>query len=131
MYDKFDQLVCELAQHQGIDTLIFQHEMGKERSVSEILDTREDSYNHLVRIVPGNFVKQPWYQWNERYPTIWFVQQHGFLVDTKCCLDFELDTENLNLVKLKGKKSDKTKEKEQDQTMKIVMDEPDEKKTTS
>src|SRR6185437_4606247 len=99
MYDRFDQMICTMAKRQGIDTLIFQHEMGSHRSVSEILDTRDDSYQHLIRITGRNFVERPWYSPDKTYPTIWFAKQDGFLVDGQCCLDFEWDNQPLSIVR--------------------------------
>jgi len=51
IHDHYDQIICSLAKDLGIDTIIFQHEIGETRSVSEILDIRTYSYDHLVRIV--------------------------------------------------------------------------------
>lgn len=96
MHDDFDQDICEMAREYEIDTVIFQHEPGSKRAVSEILDTRPDTYQHLVRITNRNFIERPWYKWSTIYPTIWFVKKDGFLVNSQCCIDFEFEDAEFN-----------------------------------
>jgi hypothetical protein len=47
--DGLDQPLCNLARKLGIDTLILQSEVGRRDAVTEILDTRSDSYTHLCQ----------------------------------------------------------------------------------
>lgn len=65
--DFMDQSLCRLAQYFGYDTVLLQREVGKERVVSEILDTRprEVSYKSF------RFVDNPTYRFNTVVPTIW------------------------------------------------------------
>ncbi len=50
--DRFDQPLCTLARHVGIDCLILTHMVGKTRLVTEILDTRDrtESYAAIYRL---------------------------------------------------------------------------------
>jgi hypothetical protein len=49
-HDGWDQPLCRWARSLKIDCLIFQHELGKHRGVTEILDTRVDSYSQLINV---------------------------------------------------------------------------------
>lgn len=78
-HDWMDQSICNMARNQGIDTLIFQHTIGKGRAVTELLDTRADSYSYLYRVTGRNTLARPWYVPNAQYPTIWFPTTDGFV----------------------------------------------------
>lgn len=45
--DKLDQPLCKLAQELGYDLLILTHMVGSHQIVTEVLDTRENSFKHL------------------------------------------------------------------------------------
>jgi hypothetical protein len=49
--DRFDQSICIMAKHLGIDCIIFTHMVGRTQIVSELLDTRDRavSYSSIVR----------------------------------------------------------------------------------
>lgn len=67
MWDYLDQYICHAARRVGYDTVIFQRELGVERVVTEILDTRPRSRTMRChsdfRLVPDSETNQ----------TIWFV----------------------------------------------------------
>jgi hypothetical protein len=92
-HDDFDQEICKMARDLNIDTLILQHEIGETRAVTEILDTREDSYENLVRID----TKKELYKVNQKYPTIFFLD-NGFITNMKCN-KIDIDRDNLNILK--------------------------------
>ena len=94
-HDFLDQTICKWGRLLGVDTIILQHEVGEKRSVTEILDTREDSYSHLVR-QPD--VKE-WWKSSDTYPTTWFAE-YGFVTGDTCCNDFTVDPANVNKVRL-------------------------------
>lgn len=93
-HDYIDQVICRYARQLGIDTLIIQREIGEYRAVTEILDTRSDSYSRLVR-VEGT---QDWYKPSSRYPTIWFTDQ-GFISNGGITHDFNIDPTDSDIVK--------------------------------
>lgn len=78
-HDFLDQPICEEARKRGIDTIILQHEVGEYRSVTEILDTRLNSYEHVIDLDEEN-IKVENLPIVERYPTIWFTD-NGLLTD--------------------------------------------------
>lgn len=94
IHDDFDGDICKMARELKIDTLLLQHEIGETRAVTEILDTRIDSYDNLVRI-SGD--KKEWYKVSKKYPTIWFLD-NGFITNMKC-KKIDIDREDVNLVK--------------------------------
>lgn len=49
--DRFDQPICLMARHLGIDCIILTHMIGDHRIVSEVMDSRsrEESYGNIVR----------------------------------------------------------------------------------
>lgn len=79
-YDNLDQPLCQFAQFLGVDTLLFQHEMGEKRAVSEILDTRPRSEDYLYKAIGRT---TPWWEVSPRYPTIWF-KKYGFVTTGPC-----------------------------------------------
>lgn len=91
LHDHYDQEICKWAKILEIDTIVFQHEIRETRSVSEILDTRNFSYDHLVRIEGEK--EEKWYDISEKYPTIWFID-NGFVRLT----NFKIDRKYLNKV---------------------------------
>lgn len=46
--DRFDQLICKKSRQENIDIVIFSTMTGYNRIVSEILDTRKDTFDHLI-----------------------------------------------------------------------------------
>ena len=91
--DDFDQDICKMARELKIDTLILQHEIGETRAVTEILDTRENTYDNLIRVEE----RKNWYKISKKYPTIWFLD-NGFITNIKC-KKIDIDREDVNLVK--------------------------------
>ena len=91
--DDIDQEICTYATLLGLDTIILQHEVGEYRAVSEILDTRADSYCHLFRVKEA----RSWYAPSKKYPTIWFTDD-GFVTDKGATHDFKIDAEKMNTV---------------------------------
>lgn len=90
-HDFVDQILCHLvADTRGtrfdtlIDTFVFQHEIGENRSVSEILDTRSNSYSFLkyVHTTPFHAL-----QGNELSATVhsWFVPDDFKAKDNRSC----------------------------------------------
>lgn len=75
--DSFDQPICQYAKFLGIDTVVLQHEKGEKRSVSEVLDTRDDSYEYLTTV---STLTSSWFDVSPRYNTIWFPS-YGFVSD--------------------------------------------------
>ena len=98
VYDLYDQPICEFARLLNIDTIILQHEKGEYRSVSEILDTRPNSYSHLVSVGgEGNWFSDI----SDRYSATWFLE-YGFITKEsgyKIVNDFYIDYDDLNRVK--------------------------------
>ena len=92
-HDDFDQDICKMAQSLKIDTLLLQHEMGETRAVTEILDTRDNTYDNLVRVENP----KEWYKISKKYSTIWFLD-NGFITNMKC-KKIDIDREDVNLVK--------------------------------
>lgn len=76
IYDGFDQPICKQARYLGLDTVILQHQPGEYRAVTEILDTRDDAYNYLVRTTNDTGSWFP--NHNKKYNTIWFPS-YGFV----------------------------------------------------
>jgi hypothetical protein len=89
-HDFLDTIIYDLACKQGLDTVILQHEIGETRSVTEILDVRRDSLNHLFKL-PHELVPEiniPYYEdeqlfqetsrYHSKYATTWFSDD-GFL----------------------------------------------------
>jgi hypothetical protein len=73
LWDYLDQYICKAARKQGYDTIILQREFGKDRVVTEILDTRskKKSYDNLCFL-------EPEIASSKKYPTIWF-EDFGFI----------------------------------------------------
>jgi glutamate synthase domain-containing protein 3 len=44
--------IYKAAKKHGLDTVILQHELGEYRAVTEIVDTRKDSQNHVYKLPP-------------------------------------------------------------------------------
>jgi len=95
IHDFLDQPMCKMARELKIDTVIFQHEIGETRAVTEILDVRENTYDNLVRI--NKKLNKPWYKISKKYPTIWFLDD-GFITNMKC-KKIDIDRDDLNIVK--------------------------------
>lgn len=108
-FDDIDQNICLFGRSLGLDTIIFQHEIGEYRSVTEILDTREDSYDHIVRL--GEGIRKSWFNNQDevdeedplfKYNTIWF-KDYGFIIEQDNQLeklyDFFVDKNDINKVK--------------------------------
>lgn len=79
VHDHYDQIICNLARALQYDTILLQHEIGQSRSVTEVLDVRENSYEFLYRTPPRS-VDQPWFPQSKtsQFPTIWFTS-YGFI----------------------------------------------------
>lgn len=45
--DELDQPLCQAAQYLGYDIIILTNMIGSHQVVTEVLDTRDDSYSHL------------------------------------------------------------------------------------
>lgn len=77
IHDWMDQPICTMAAELGYDTVIFQREIAKTigmdsaEAVSEILDVRANSYEHLYNL-SDSIVVEPWKNFNPNYPTVWF-----------------------------------------------------------
>ena len=69
-FDHLDQPLCRLARRAGFDTLIFQHEAGRGRPISEILDTRANSYDYLISTQKEEGV--PWWPLAKGLATVYF-----------------------------------------------------------
>ena len=78
-----------------IDTIILQHEISEFRVVSEILDTRVETYSHLFRTTTPRL----WYTPSEKYPAVWFTD-NGFVTGGDITHNFKIDTSDLNIVKV-------------------------------
>ena len=63
-HDYLNQYICRSASLLGVNTVIIQREIGEYRAVTEILDTRDDSYSHLVRV---------------NTPQGWYIPSRGIL----------------------------------------------------
>lgn len=68
MYQYLDQYICQLANAEGYDTVLFQRELSADGVATEILDTRDrkDSYNSICH--ETNFQIAPP---ETAYPRIW------------------------------------------------------------
>jgi hypothetical protein len=97
IHDWLDQDICKMARHARIDTVVIQREVGERRCVTELLDTRDHSYSHLIRVMDRDALSSPWYQPNPLYPTVWFMKDNGFV---SCCptKDLKINGENGNRV---------------------------------
>ena len=73
-HDKYDQTICNLAKELGFDTIVLQHEIGNNDSVTEILHTGKFSKN-LVEINGITLFKEQ----QKIYPKIWFPKENGLL----------------------------------------------------
>jgi len=74
-FDLLDQPICRLAKFLHLDTIVLQREMGEYRAVTEILDTRKDSFQYLIRAVPPLANKNDSW-WTPTIPlceTVWFL----------------------------------------------------------
>ena len=96
MHDFMDQDICNMAAEFKIDTVILQHEIGETRSVSEILDVRNNSYNYLTKVNNNN---KSWYTPNVKYSTIWFTD-NGFVTSNSSCQTADIDYDDINIVKI-------------------------------
>ena len=67
--DALDGSVCKLAALLGIDTIVLQHEVGSFDCVTEILDARENSVDHICSLNVMNSYKH-----NDDFPKIWFLE---------------------------------------------------------
>lgn len=76
--DWMDQPLCQMAQHQGIDILVFQHEIGGNHANTEILCTSE-SWRDLLFTSDNVFTTLQGKQ-TPTYPTIWFPADNGVVV---------------------------------------------------
>lgn len=45
--DYLDQILCKIAKLHGYDVIILTHMVGSHQVVTEVLDTRNDSFSHL------------------------------------------------------------------------------------
>jgi hypothetical protein len=45
--DKYDQILCKIGSTLGYDIIIFESIIGSHQAVTEVLDTRTDSFSHL------------------------------------------------------------------------------------
>lgn len=81
LHDFLDQPLCNLAKELEIDTIILQHEIGEFRAVSEILDTRENTYDYLTKMDIENRCWNP----DIKYATIWFTD-YGFYDEKGKCI---------------------------------------------
>jgi hypothetical protein len=86
LHDFLDQPLCNLARELNIDTIILQHEIGEYRAVSEVLDTRENSYDYLIRVEDSS----PCWLPNLKYSTVWFPE-YGLVDENGCCKNIEID----------------------------------------
>lgn len=86
--DRLDQYICLVGRFAGFNTFLFQHEIGDRRSVTEILDMRDNPHHYLHQAPPqtpqfervikptpklgtGGFVNVA--RWNDPYlATVWF-----------------------------------------------------------
>ncbi len=76
-FDWLDQPICNMAVEQGIDTILVQHEIGGRDCVTEILDVRKDSVNHLYEL--SGIVQQRPPKEKDPYPKIWFPHDDGIV----------------------------------------------------
>ncbi len=74
-HDFLDQYICVLAEAAGYDSVILQREVGEYRVVTEIMDTRQDSYSHLYKVP---LEKDSWLPIDKFHPTIWYTN-YGLL----------------------------------------------------
>lgn len=100
LHDILDSSICRFAYNLGIDTIILQHEVGEINAVTEILDTRLNSYDHLISL-------EGEHQWfdvqNPKYIAIWFLN-YGFITRDQNgqyheINDYYIDSDDMNLVK--------------------------------
>lgn len=73
-FDDLDQPICRLAERNSIDTVIFQHEIGGNDCVTEIMDTRQDWQKHLHEFRDPIIVPR---KYPSKYPKIWFPRDDG------------------------------------------------------
>jgi hypothetical protein len=88
--DDLDGPICKLASYLGITTIILQHEVGSNDCVTEILDTRANSVDHLCtipRVASRTSIEN-------RESKIWYVDdgllvvdKSGFAVPVKTTVD--------------------------------------------
>jgi len=73
LHDYLDQAICFYGRDAGYDTFLFQREYGTTRMVTELLDVRAFSEQHLFRLkTPAKF------PFSSKYPTVWFTE-FGFV----------------------------------------------------
>lgn len=74
-FDPFDQPICKTGARLGIDTIIFQHEIGGHDAVTEIMDTRKDWKKHLYEI-PNVIIQR---RTPSPHSKIWFPRDDGIV----------------------------------------------------
>jgi hypothetical protein len=70
--DRTDQYLCLLGTKAGFDTFVFQHEVGEGRSVTEIVDMREQPHKYLREIPPTRLTNNTFYKrfWSPEKPLL-------------------------------------------------------------
>jgi hypothetical protein len=71
--DFLDGMICKLARLLGVDTIVLQHEVGSFDAVTEVLDARENSVDHLCSLNVINTTYSSATN-SEEFPKIWFLQ---------------------------------------------------------
>lgn len=89
-HDWMDQKICTMAQILNIDCILLQREVGEFRVVSELLDTRLNSYDYLIRVSDRNTLQNPFIKPDEIYPTVWFREEQGFIYNQKVVFNVHL-----------------------------------------
>jgi hypothetical protein len=76
--DFLDAAICRLARLLKIDTVILQHEVGSFDAVTEVLDARENSVDHICSIDVTDSAEKKLHQ-EKMFPKIWFLE-NGIIV---------------------------------------------------
>jgi hypothetical protein len=96
IHDFLDLELYKLAIQQRIDTIVLQHEIGEYNSVTEILDTRPDSWKNVyklpIELTPDirsatDEYKEEKLQKTNKYSKVWFLDD-GFLYNIRGSLTF-------------------------------------------
>lgn len=77
--DDYDQIICKMAKELGFDTIVLQHEMGNNDSVTEIIHT--GNFKENLNEINGLTIST---EQQALYPKIWFPKENGLLyIDEK------------------------------------------------
>lgn len=118
VHDELDQNICHVARYLKLDSVLIQREVGEFDTVTEILDTRPDSYDHLycytkekdddathsdrktetMRIAT---TQPPFMNNSVKYPKVWFFQEQSYVYDKQRIFDIKINTNHFNRIEYK------------------------------